>query len=215
MQFRKSSTIQEKIKRLPELPVEQFEVAGKLGFSDKTPVITIRPHKFRAPRRPRPKKPSTRLDERKSTFTKNKYYVMVTYPRLVCQPPPRPQSETARVQPQMATLFKEDWRENKYESTLSESNIESISKKVWYYKLTKLNGVGLFEPYWCSVKYGPWSAIVEETESCIPHAPALWSLYIAEMPEVTMSWYGQWSDIPSYPSLSNARTQFQHNIVKD
>ena len=72
---------------------------------------------------------------------------------------------------------------------------------MWYYKLTKLNGVGLFEPYWCSVKYGPWSAIVEETESCIPHAPALWSLYIAEMPEVTMSWYGLWSDIPSYPSL--------------
>jgi hypothetical protein len=27
--------LREKIKRLPELPVEAFEVAGKLGFSEK------------------------------------------------------------------------------------------------------------------------------------------------------------------------------------
>jgi hypothetical protein len=45
--------LREKIKRLAELPVEAFEVAGKLGFSEKMPGITIRPHKFRAPKKPK------------------------------------------------------------------------------------------------------------------------------------------------------------------
>ena len=127
------TTLREKIKRLPELPVEPFEVAGKLGFSDKMPVITIRPHKFRAP-----KKPSTKLDS-KSEFSIRKYFVQVTYPRVICQPPLNQQFNTSG-------LFEDEEGKNGNESRLPESNIESISKKVRYYKLTKLNGRKLYEP---------------------------------------------------------------------
>jgi hypothetical protein len=183
------STLREKIKRLPELPVEPFEVAGKLGFSDKMPVITIRPHKFRAP-----KKPSTRLGPNKSQFSIRKYFVQVTYPRVVCQPPLNEQFDTT-------SLFEEEEGENGNESRLPESNIESISKKVRYYKLTNLNGRRLRDPFWCSVKYGPWLAMVTEEESCSFHIPNSWRLFIIEIPQVFLRWYGLWNDIPSYPSL--------------
>lgn len=181
-------TLREKIKRLPELPVEPFEVSGKLGFSDKMPVITIRPLKFRAP-----KKPSTRLGPNKSQFSIRKYFVQVTYPRVVCQPPLNQHIDTTG-------LFEEEEGENRDESRLPESNIESISKKVRYYKLTRLKGKKLYEPFWCSVKYGPWLAMVIEEESCISVHNS-WLLFIIEMPEVFLRWYGLWNDIPSYPSL--------------
>lgn len=180
-------TLREKIKRLPELPVEPFEVAGKLGFSDKMPVITIRPHKFRAP-----KKPSTKLGPKKSQYSIRKYFVQVTYPRVICQSPVNQQFDTTG-------LFEEEEGENRDGSSLPESNIESISKKVRYYKLTKLNGRKLYEPLWCSVKYGPWLTVIEE-ESCI-YVHNSWLLFIIEMPQVFLRWYGLWNDIPSYPSL--------------
>jgi hypothetical protein len=181
-------TLREKIKRLPELPVEPFEVAGKLGFSDKMPIITLRPHKFRAP-----KKPSTKLAAKKSQFSILKYFVQVTYPRVICQPPLNQQFNTSG-------LFEDEEGKNGNESRLPESNIESISKKVRYYKLTKLNGRKLYEPLWCSVKYGPWLAMVIEEESCI-YVHNSWLLFIIEMPQVFLRWYGLWNDIPSYPSL--------------
>jgi hypothetical protein len=182
-------TLREKIKRLPELPVEPFEVAGKLGFSDKMPVITIIPHKFRAP-----KKPSTKLGPNKSQFSIRKYFVQVTYPRVICQPPVNQQFDTTK-------LFEDEEGENRDGSRFPESNIESISKKVRYYKLTKLNGRRLYEPFWCSVKSGPWLAMVMEEESCSFYIPNSWHLFIIEMPQVFLRWYGLWNDIPSYPSL--------------
>ena len=186
------TTLRERIKRLPELPVEPFEVAGKLDFSDKTPVITIRPRKFPAPKKP--KKSTTTLVPNRSQASIRKYFTQVTYPRLICQPPPKEQFDTAK-------LFEEEEGENGDGSRLPESNIESISKKVGYYKLTKLNNRKFRDPFWCSVHYGPWLAIVTETESCDFHVPNFWHLHIIEMSEVSLSWYGLWNDIPSYPSL--------------
>jgi hypothetical protein len=175
------ATLREKIKRLPEIPVEAFEVGGKLGFSDKMPGITIRPHKFHAPKKP--KKQSASLGPNKSQFSIRKYFVWVTYPRVVCQPPFNEQVDTT-------SLFDAEEGENKDESHLPESNLESISKKVRYYKLSKLNGRRIRDPWWCSVKYGPWTALVTETESCSFYLPT-WQLFIVEMPQVFLSWY--WS----------------------
>ena len=90
--------------------------------------------------------------------------------------------------------------ENKDKSHPPESNIESISKKVRYYKLTKLNNRRLHDAFWCSVKYGPWTGMVTEEESC-SNIPNYWTLYVVEKPQVFLSWYGLWNDIPSYPSL--------------
>ena len=134
-------TLREKIKRLPELPVKPFEVAGKLDISDKMLVINLRPHKFRVP-----KKPSTKREAKKSEYSTYKYFVLVTYPRVICQPPLTQHIDTTG-------LFGDEEGENRDGSRLPESNIESISKKVRYYKLTKLNGRKLYEPFWCSVKY--------------------------------------------------------------
>jgi hypothetical protein len=58
----------------------------------------------------------------------------------------------------------------------------------------------LYEPFWCSVKCGPWLAIVIEEESCISVQNS-WLLFIIEIPEVFLRWYSHWNEIPSYPSL--------------
>ena len=88
------------------------------------PVITIRPRKFRTP-----KKPSAKLGPNKSSYSIRKYFVWVTYPIVICQPPPDEQFDTT-------TLFEEAGGKNKDKSHPPESNIESISKKVRYYKVT-------------------------------------------------------------------------------
>jgi hypothetical protein len=186
------TTVRERIEQLPELPVESFEVAGKLGYSDKVPVITIRPRKF-----PAPKKPSTpkKLGPNKSTYSITKYAVMVTYPKVVCQPP---SVDPSVEQVNSKALFEQKDIGESYEP---ESNLEIISKKERFYKLTTLKGRKLGLPWWCSVKYGPWVALVTEVVSCTLNVPNHWTLYIGEIPEVTLSWYGLWSDIPPYPSL--------------
>lgn len=183
------TTLQEKIDSLPELPVETFEVAGKLGYSDKMPVITIRPHKF-----PEPEKPASSggmLQAPKSSYTIHKYYAQVTYPLVICQPPPDEQFDTA-------TLFEE---EDNNILDLPESKIRTILKKERFYKLTTLNSRRLPVPFWCSVKYGPWLAVVSEIESCITGEPSFWQMSVYGIPEVYLSWYGNWEDIPPYPSL--------------
>lgn len=59
------------------------------------------------------------------------------------------------------------------------------------------------DPLWCSVKYGPWTALVTETESCNDDEPNQWQFVIADIPQVGMLWYGTWEDIPSFPSLTS------------
>jgi hypothetical protein len=186
-------TLREKISRLPELPVETFEVAGKLGFSDKVPVITILPHKF-----PEPVKPPnpTPFATNKSTAWHRSYYVQVIYPRVFCQPPWDPLLINDA---QAMNFFKE---EDKDETCQAKWDVAAIAKKERFYKLSTLNGAKLQHPFWCSVKGGPWLAITKEDESCIDGLPNFWRLWIIEMPQVALSWYGHWEDIPSYPALT-------------
>lgn len=186
------TTMRERIEQLPELPVEAFEVAGKLGYSDKVPVITIRPRKL-----PAPKKPSTskKLGPSKSTWSIRTYFMWATYPRVICQPPSF--DLPAEVVNSKALFEQKDIGK----SPEPESNLKIISKKERFYKLTKIKGMKFQNPLWCSVRYGPWTAIVTENVSCMDE-PNRWDLYISGMPEVTFSWYGLWSDIPSYPSLT-------------
>ncbi|HEX2472382.1 MAG TPA: hypothetical protein VHJ59_06495 [Nitrososphaera sp.] len=183
--------LEEKISRLPELPVEAFEVAGKLGYSEKVPVITIRQHKYPVPMKP----PNpTKLDPNKSEHEFRTYYVQATYPMVICQEPPKAQFDTA-------TMF-DAHEEESGRSDVPESDLATIAKKERFYKLTTLNGVKLPMPFWCSVHYGPWLAIVTEDESCTRGVPSRWDFNIIGGPEVSLSWYGRWEDIPSYPNLS-------------
>jgi hypothetical protein len=71
------------IDRLPELPLEPFEAAGRLERSDRGPFLTIRPHKYPAPKHPtvRPRAQS------KSSYAIRKYFTQALYPRVICYDP--------------------------------------------------------------------------------------------------------------------------------
>ena len=185
----KKTTLKEKIDQLPELPVETFEVAGELGYADNVPVVTIRPNK-----RPEPAKPAGLLPAlNKSEFEKRFYWVQVLYPRVRCYPP------GGDVIASQGPLFVE---RGTRESDRPNAGVAAIAQRERFYKLTKLKGQPLRSTLWCSVKYGPWLAMAVEEESCISGASSLWQLAIVEMPEVGVTWYGQWEDIPAYPSLT-------------
>ncbi len=184
----KKPTLKERIDQLPDLPVETFEVAGQLGYADNVPVVTIRPHKFPEPAKP----PGPLAAINKSDAALRKYWTQVTYPRVICH---RPDEVFA----DHDALFVE---QGSRDSDGPNADVAAIAKRERFYKLTKLKGAKLTTPFWCGVKYGPWLAIVVEQESCISGAPSHWQLAIVEMPQVTLSWYGQWEDIPSYPLLT-------------
>ena len=82
------------------------------------------------------------------------------------------------------------------------TDFAALAKRERFYKLSALDGVRFRQPYWCSVKYGPWLAVVVERESCITGEPNSWELVVVEVPEVSLRWYGRWEDIPPFPSLT-------------
>jgi hypothetical protein len=181
------STSHDLINCLPELPLEPFEVAGTLDRSDRGPFLTIRPHKFPAPDPPTVQT----LAPSKSSFTIRKYFTQAIYPRVICFYPGdllvgpsmnvAPQPHPGRDRPP--------------------TDIVALAGQERFYKLTSLKSVPFHDPLWCSVKYGPWLAVATETESCIFGEPSRWDFFIVEVPEVSLVWFGNWNDMPAYPSL--------------
>jgi hypothetical protein len=82
------------------------------------------------------------------------------------------------------------------------TDLAVLARQERFYKLSALGSRPFRHPLWCSVKYGPWTAAVSETESCIDGEPNRWEFYVIEVPEVAMLWYGTWEDIPAFPSLT-------------
>jgi hypothetical protein len=175
------------VSHLTELPLELFEMAGKLGYADTAPVLTIRPNKLPVPNPPVMPTPAIPKSQR----ALKKYWTQCTYPRVVCYPLSDLPAVTA------LTIKKSE----KCRPRANESDLEVIAKSEQIYKLSTFNGVRLKKPLWCTVKYGPWAAIAIEKESCSIGEQNHWTFYIVEMPEVLLEWYGYWEDIPSYPSL--------------
>jgi len=182
------STPYDLIHRLPELPLETFEAAGTLDRSDRGPFVTIRPHKP-----PAPEKPSVLPHAApKSSFATRKYYTQALYPRVICYDPGDlivglsmnvdPQPFPGRDRPPI--------------------DAAALATQERFYKLSALRSVPFRHPLWCSVKYGPWLAVATETESCITGAPNQWVFSIVEVPEVTLVWFGEWEDMPAFPSLT-------------
>jgi hypothetical protein len=87
------------------------------------------------------------------------------------------------------------------ESDRPNASVAAIAQRERFYKLTKLKGQQLKSTLWCSVQYGPWLAIAIEEQSCV-EIKSFWQLGIPGMPEVGVMWYGLWTDIPPYPSLT-------------
>ena len=176
------------IQRLPELPVETFEAAGTFERSDRGPFVTLRPHPGPTidapPAHPLPFAP-------KSSFSTRQYFTQALYPRVICFDPG-----------DLVVGLAMDFDPKPFPGRdRPATNLAALAKQERFYKLSALKSVRFTNPLWCSVKYGPWLAMVTEAESCITGAPSLWEFFIVEIPQVTLVWSGQWEDIPSFPSL--------------
>jgi hypothetical protein len=176
------------VSRLPELPVETFETLGVLDYAQDAPVLTIKPYRPQAPVPPTP--PPASIP--RSRACSRKYLTQVLYPRVRCYPSPDPGPVGL-----LALL------DQKQPSAVSENemDLEVVARRERFYKLTQLKGAALGSPHWCTVKYGPWSAIAIEEEACTVGLPNHWTLSVVEIPEIVLEWYGTWQDVPPYPSL--------------
>jgi hypothetical protein len=180
---------------LPELPLEPFEVAGKLAHAKRGPFLTIVP-----PVRPEPKPPSTTVPVPHvpvPAFEVRKYFTQAIYPRVICIDPGEFVNEIV-LDPTPDGGTDEDGRVDQ----TGRADIAVLARREQHYKLSALNGTKLHHALWCTVKYGPWLAVAIETESCILGEPNRWEFQIVEVPEVAMLWYGQWLDQPSFPNLT-------------
>jgi|SRR5215467_5286301 len=175
------------IDRLPELPLEPFEVAGTLERSDRGPYVTIRPHK-----RPVPEPPTVQpLMKSRSSYAVRKYFTQAIYPRVICYHPGDLVTDLqVNINPQPLP-----------DRERPPTDIFALAGQERFYKLSSLKSQRFPNPLWCSVKGGPWLAAAVETESCFDGVPNRWEFWIVEMPEVSLVWFGKWEDMPSYPSL--------------
>lgn len=179
--------LQDSLDRLPELPLEMFERSAKLVYSDKAPVLTVKPDTQPAPDRPR--KTSANGNVR-TQVTPKRYNTWVTYPYVVCYPWTEPEAVAA------VEIRNDDrgLRQN-------EADPMAIAESRLYYKLTRFQGRDLTTPWGCVVHYGPYLAIVHEMESCFIGQPSRWSLYVPNL-DLKLEWDGTWEDIPSFPNLN-------------
>ena len=185
------------IESLPELPLEPFEVAGKLGRSTRGPFLTIVP-----PVRPAPTPPQVvplPHQPPKTAFLTNKYFAQALYPRVICHEfgsdvfadfalDPTPDDGGGGPGPGSVVDLHAD--------------LSALARQERHYKLSKLNGVSFAQPFWCTVKHGPWLCSVKETESCITGAPSTWELVVLDVPGISMVWFGEWLDQPTLPNLT-------------
>src|SRR5579872_3491467 len=162
------TTLKQRIDQLPELPVATFEVAGELDYADNVPVVTIRPKKLPDLVKPMPSPEIPYANA--SSYAVRSYWVQVTYPRVICSPPGDPTRDPGPVFVAKGTG----------ESARLNAGSGVIAQGERFYKLTNLKGTRLGNPYWCSVKYGPWLAMATEETSCIIGMPSRWDLWIVE-----------------------------------
>ena len=181
---------------LPELPLEPFQVAGKLAHAKRGPFLTIVPSTVAVPEPPAPKPSALPLVPTPS-FETRQYYTQAIYPRVICHDPGA-FLDGVFLDP---TTGGSD-RPNERPDVAGSPDLAALARREQHYKLSAWNGTTFHNTLWCTVKYGPWLAIAKETESCIVGAPHRWEFWIIEVPEVAMVWFGQWLDQPSFPNLT-------------
>lgn len=179
------STVPDLLSQLPELPRETFEAVGTLERSDRGPFVTLRPHKPPAPQEP----PVPANAPSKSSYTVRRWFTQAIYPRVVCYDP-GPLLVGLKMSVKPPQPFPEP-----------PTDLAALAGQERFYKLSSLESVPLRMPLWCSVKSGPWLAVARETESCLEGVPTTWEFSIVEMPEVALVWFGEWQDMPAFPSL--------------
>lgn len=172
------------LSRLPELPVELFELSAKLDYSETAPVITNRPDIVTA----KPPVISTPRIVRSSHQVRIRYCWAI-YPKVVCYP----FNDLVAVAALNLNNSKPGLRDN-------ETDLGAIAGARRYYKLSRFRGQDLATAFGCEVRYGPWFAKVTETESCDDQIPDMWQLE-SQDPGIALQWLGSWDDRPSVPNL--------------
>ena len=81
------STGHDLIEALPELPLEAFELAGKLTHARRAPYLTIMPPPRPAPSPPKPSAPPSLPHLSTPSFQIRKYWTQAIYPRVICLNP--------------------------------------------------------------------------------------------------------------------------------
>lgn len=177
------------IAALPELPLEPLELGGTLAHARRGPYVTIVPHERPVPAPP-PQPPSPAVS--RSTYEIREYFTWVTYPVVHCHSPGELLEGLAL-------------HDGTTEAPAAQNDLKAIAGKERHYKLSALNGVRFQNPLFCTVRGGPWTAFVEETESCTDGVPNRWELAVYGISGVGMVWYGQWLDQPTIPNLTVIR----------
>jgi hypothetical protein len=197
------------IDSLPELPLEPFEVAGKLGRSRRGPFLTILP-----PARPAPTPPKVVAlphQPLKASFFTNTFFAQALYPRVICHEFGSDVFEDFALDP-----VPDDGGGGPGPGSVVDrhADLMVLARHERHYKLSALNGTRLALPFWCTVKHGPWLCSVKETESCITGAPSTWELIVLDIPEISMVWFGEWLDQPTLPNLTVIKGNLApHNSV--
>jgi hypothetical protein len=185
------------IDALPELPLEPFEIGGKLARSRRGPFLTIIPEP-----RPRPETPTPiplPHAPNKSSFLTNTFYAQALYPRVICHDFGSDIFEDFALDP-----TPDDGGGGRDPGGVLDlhADLTVLATRERHYKLSRFNGRHLAHPFWCTVKHGPWLCSVKETESCITGVPSTWELVVLDVPGISMVWFGEWLDQPTLPNLT-------------
>jgi hypothetical protein len=122
-----------------------------------------------APEPPRP----PALAPTKSSSATRKYFVWALYPRVICYDPG-----------ELIVGLTMDVNPSQHpDRDRPPTDLSVLARQERFYKLSSLRSSPFRHPLWCSVKYGPWTAAVTETESCLDGVPNRW-------------------EIPAFPSLT-------------
>lgn len=173
------------LSRLPELPLEAFELSAKLDYSESAPVITNR---FKAITVKRAAIPTPHAPNRSSHELKT-YWAWVIYPHVVCTPMPEPEV-MGRVS-----------LEPRNPPPRHARDLAAIAEQRLFFKLSRLHNVDLATPWGCEVRYGPWFGLITYKQTCFDGEPDEWALSSSVL-DMKIEWQGGPSDIPSVPNLT-------------
>jgi len=174
------------LSRLPELPLEPFELSAKLDYSDHAPVITNR---FEAIRLDPASSPPA-LGPNRSSFETRKYFGWVIYPHVVCTPVP-----------DLEVMARVKTAPGKGPAPKHAADLAAIAETRLFFKLSRFRGLDLATPWGCEVRYGPWFGLIEYTQSCFDDSLDRWLLTAPGL-SIAVEWLGRAEDMPSVPNLS-------------
>jgi len=180
----------ERFERLPELPMDFIEQAGKLDWSPHVPIITLRTPRVTATppvKGPRATMPTPALN--RASHETRTYHAWVIYPHVVCTPIPDLEvlAEVASPPPPPHPRHPGD--------------LAAVARLRQFYKLTRFHGKPLETPWGCEVRHGPWYATILYTQSCDDETPDRWSLASSVL-DMQVDWHGTAADMPDVPNLT-------------